>query len=74
MEQEYSVADRLQTLIEFNDPISSPITRNGQGEFHPMTIHELQQFNQEQLAGIADLLGMSELYLYKEESSHERTN
>ena len=52
-----NVKEALQDAIEFAD--AKAITVDGQ----PVTMEDFQQLMQERLFSIADLLGMSELYL-----------
>lgn len=57
-----NVKDALQEAIEIVDA-KVIITKTGTGEYHPATAEEKQSLIQERLYNIADLLGMSDLYL-----------
>lgn len=63
MEEQDNVKDALRELINLNEPGSSFQTQNANGKFTNGTVRDLQDLNYERLANIADLLGMSELYL-----------
>lgn len=67
-EENESVRDRLENLFRINDPKGTLTTATiGVGELSPTmhhaTVQEIKEFNQEELMAIADLLGMSDLYL-----------
>ncbi|MBU9788936.1 hypothetical protein KOM07_05205 [Lentilactobacillus sp. G22-6] len=64
-EENESVRDRLENLFRINDPKGTLTTATiGVGELSPtMQVQEIKEFNQEELMAIADLLGMSDLYL-----------
>ncbi len=59
MSEQDTVRDNLKTLFDFNNSESShvPYQRDQSGVVHLITVNELQQFNEERLAAIADLLG-----------------
>lgn len=57
-----NVKDALQEAIEIVDA-KEIRTKTGTGEYHPATAEEIQSLMQERLYNIADLLGMSDLYL-----------
>lgn len=63
MEEQDNVKDALRELINLNEPGSNFQAQNANGKFTNGTVHDLQDLNYERLANIADLLGMSELYL-----------
>lgn len=65
MEKQDSVKDVLQELIRLNKPGGSLQVQNADGSFANGTVNDLRELNYERLASIADLLGMSELYLEK---------
>lgn len=59
-----NVKDCLKELLDFNDPESKNFTVNEDGEFRrPGTMKDLKELNTENLRNLADLLGMTDLYL-----------
>ena len=59
-----NLRDCLKELILFNDPRNTNFeVTNEDGEYHKATIKDLQELNLSDLYFIADLLGMSDLYL-----------
>ena len=65
MNEDDTVRENLITLLDFNSSESPhvPYQRDQSGTIHLINVHELQEFNEERLIAIADLLGMSDLYL-----------
>lgn len=57
-----NVRDALKEAIEIADAIGIK-TKVGKNEYHPATTEEVQEMLSERLYNIADLLGMSDLYL-----------
>jgi F0F1-type ATP synthase beta subunit len=57
-----NVKDALKEAIEIVD-VKGIKTKTGTGESHLATAEEIQSLLQERLYNIADLLGMSDLYL-----------
>ncbi|MCL3858672.1 hypothetical protein [Pediococcus pentosaceus] len=57
-----SVRDALKEAIEIADAKGIK-TKVGKNEYHPATTEEVQEMLSERLYNIADLLGMSDLYL-----------
>lgn len=61
-----SVKESMKILLEFNDPATGDLkVKNQNGTYRVGSQKDLKELNYEQLANIADLLGMSELYLGK---------
>lgn len=59
-----NVKDCLKELLDFNDPESKNFTVNEDSEFRrPGTMKDLKELNTENLRNLADLLGMTDLYL-----------
>lgn len=60
-----NVRAALKLLLEYNDIQLNPDLKIGipGGPQRKATANDVQEFNSELLANIADLLGMSELYL-----------
>ena len=59
-----NLRDCLKELILFNDPRNTNFeVTNEDGKYHKATIKDLQELNLSDLYFIADLLGMSDLYL-----------
>lgn len=65
MEEHNNVKNLLEELIRLNEPGSNLQVKNTNGGSINGTVSDLQELNYEKLASIADLLGMSELYLEK---------
>lgn len=65
MEEHDNVKNLLEELIRLNEPGSNLQVKNTNGGSINGTVSDLQELNYEKLASIADLLGMSELYLEK---------
>lgn len=65
MKEYENVREALSDLLELNDSQRNHDlkVRLGDGEWHKCTAHDIQEFNYEILASMADLLGMSDLYL-----------
>lgn len=63
--EENNVRDALKTLLEYNDKQLNPepIVGKFDGLNRPAAVNDIQDFNEELLINIADLLGMSDLYL-----------
>lgn len=63
--EENNVRDALKTLLEYNDKQLNPepIVGEFDGLNRPATVNDIQDFNEELLINIADLLGMSDVYL-----------
>ena len=57
-----NVRDALKEAIEIAD-VKGIKTKVGKNEYHPATAEEVQEMLSERLYNIADLLGMSDLYL-----------
>ncbi|MGQ2357681.1 hypothetical protein [Pediococcus pentosaceus] len=57
-----NVRDALKEAIEIADAKGIK-TKVGKNEYHPATAEEVQEMLSERLYNIADLLGMSDLYL-----------
>ncbi|MBY4581304.1 hypothetical protein ACYJ1T_06950 [Pediococcus pentosaceus] len=57
-----NVKDALKEAIEIADAKEIK-TKVGKNEYHPATTEEVQEMLSERLYNIADLLGMSDLYL-----------
>lgn len=57
--------EALKNLIEFNDKELNPAPTivYPNGPQRPASVNDIQDFNEEVLINIADLLGMSDLYL-----------
>lgn len=67
-----NLRDCLKELILFNDPRNTNFeVTNEDGKYHKATIKDLQELNLSDLYFIADLLGMSDLYL-KDGDQNER--
>lgn len=67
-----NLRDCLKELILFNDPRNTNFeVANEGGKYHKATIKDLQELNLNDLYFIADLLGMSDLYL-KDGDQNER--
>lgn len=64
MEHE-NVREDLKLLLEYNDHNLNPDLKVGEpgGPQRKATVEDVQEINSEYLASVADLLGMSELYL-----------
>ena len=62
MEEFENVRDALKEAIEIADAKGIK-TKVGKNEYHPATAEEVQEMLSEHLYNIADLLGMSDLYL-----------
>lgn len=59
-----NVKDCLKELLDFNDPESKSFTVKEDIEFRrPGTMKDLKELNTEDLRNLADLLGMTDLYL-----------
>ena len=59
-----NVKDCLKELLDFNDPESKNFTVMEDIEFRrPGTMKDLKELNTEDLHNLADLLGMTDLYL-----------
>ena len=59
-----NVKDCLKELLDFNDPESKNFTVMENIEFRrPGTMKDLKELNTENLRNLADLLGMTDLYL-----------
>lgn len=54
-----TVREALETLIDVNEADQKDFTADG----HQATYEDLAEFNRETLYNIADLLGMSDLYV-----------
>lgn len=65
MEEHNNVKNLLEELIRLNEPGSNLQVKNTNGGSINGTVSDLQELNYEKLASIADLIGMSELYLEK---------
>ncbi|MFC6179998.1 hypothetical protein [Lactiplantibacillus daowaiensis] len=63
--QNDKLRDDLETLLAYNDFQLNPnlTYRLDNGSLKQCTVKDVQQFNYELLASIADELGMSDLYL-----------
>ncbi|EFQ45055.1 hypothetical protein LBKG_00937 [Lactobacillus crispatus CTV-05] len=60
-----NVRDCLKDLLAFNDTRNKDFrVKDEEGKEHEATIKDLQELNAEALYNLADLLGMSDLYLY----------
>lgn len=64
-EEDETIKNHLKNLLELNGSHSTIRTMTiGSGEpAHPASEQELKELNREELFAIADLLGMSDLYL-----------
>lgn len=61
-----NVRDCLKDLLAFNDTRNKDFrVKDEEGKEHEATIKDLQELNAEALYNLADLLGMSDLYLYE---------
>ena len=59
-----NVRDCLKDLLAFNDTRNKDFrVKDEEGKEHEATIKDLQELNAEALYNLADLLGMSDLYL-----------
>lgn len=60
-----NVREALKILLEYNDSELNPNLKIGEtgGSQREATVKDVQEFNSGLLANIADLLGMSDLYL-----------
>jgi hypothetical protein len=65
MDESETVKSVLKDLLDFNDWQYNPVPkhRTDDGPWHESTVNDVQQFNYEMLAEIADMLGMSDIYL-----------
>lgn len=71
--EETTVKDLLQDLIDINE--SEAVYEKDPGKERRLaTIKEVKDLNLEDLYQLADLLGMSELYLKKRRERHEHAN
>lgn len=65
-----NVKDAMDFLFSMNDRYSTTRVKEGDDEdWRPQTLTDLKESNWEALAYIADLLGMSELYLDRKRSN-----
>lgn len=61
-----NVKDCLKDLLVFNDTRNKDFrVKDEDGTEHEATVKDLQELNTEALYNLADLLGMSDLYLYE---------
>lgn len=61
-EEDETIKEHLNNLIELNGSHSTITIGSGESA-HPASEQELKELNREELFAIADLLGMSGLYL-----------
>lgn len=67
-----TVKESLKILLDCNDPASGELKeKNEDGNFVECSKKQYMEFNYERLANIADLLGMSELYLDPGKGMHK---
>ena len=65
-----SVKKLLADLMDINNrKINPQLTTSDETGSHPMSFNELQDFNQDYLYALCDILGLDEVYL--EDNSHE---